>query len=213
MIDFNKCTPVLNKPNSNVQKFQTVNSVFVHTADAGLVNEFIAPSPEGPWIAGGACLSWFQNQQCSTDIDVYFKNAEQYRDTKDFFLTNLYKYGFSILTNFESENAYTINISDSARRFKVQFIKKFCRSASDLLDNFDITVCQIAWDGKNIFIGKHFIEDLADKRLRFNIFSSSSHKRLVKYMCYGYLPDANTINALLASPSINWDIKGNDHYG
>ena len=51
----------------------------VHYEDQLLVNIISPDLKDGPWIAGGACLRWFQNQPVGehSDIDVFCKNEKQ----------------------------------------------------------------------------------------------------------------------------------------
>ena len=59
------------------QLIKMPNSLFVHEKDQ-LIQKLINCHKDGPWIAGGACLAWYQNTPTSSDIDVYFANEEQF---------------------------------------------------------------------------------------------------------------------------------------
>ena len=180
---------------------------FVHKNDSAIVYKLINPSSTGPWIAGGSCLSWYNNRACTSDIDVYFRNQKQYDTSLDWIVKN-----HQIYNRIDSANAVTLTLQ-AGTLFNIQLIKKaFYQSAEDIINDFDISVCQIVWDGKKLTVGKHFVNDAARKVLRFINFNSNSHKRMLKYMCYGYEPAADTIEKLIHSSIIDWQLMGSDHY-
>lgn len=194
------------KPKVNQADLEKVSPCsFVANNDWFPVNNIICPDKEGPWIAGGACLAWYQNQPCTTDIDVYFANQAQYNWVE----AEAKRYGSLVI---ETANAATYRITGT-QNWTVQLIKKqFYAKLTDVIDRFDITVCQIGWDGKRVTVGKHFVHDVDNRLLRFNNITTQSHKRLVKYMCYGYTPVEGCIEQLVNHANIDWEAKGNDHY-
>lgn len=184
-----------------------VPCTFVHPADSAVVYKLIMPSSKGPWIAGGACLSWYNNRACASDIDVYFRNQKQYDASLDWIIKN-----HQIYNRIDSTNAVTLTLQ-AGTLFNIQLIKKdFYQSAEDIINDFDISVCQIVWDGEKLIVGNNFVNDAAKKVLRFINFNPNSHKRLLKYICYGYEPAADTIEKLIHSPIIDWQLMGSDHY-
>jgi len=188
---------------------------FIHPDDQKIFNSLIFLDKKGPWVAGGACLSWFQNKSCSSDIDLYFKSEKQFDKTVQYFVKELANSNFVLVNTISTDNAITYNIMCNAtsNTIAIQFIKKnFFNTPQDVIESFDITVCQIAWDGNKLYVGDNFANDLATKTLRFNKFSPASHKRLVKYMCYGFIPHKGCIETLIQSPDIDWLTKGSDHY-
>lgn len=178
----------------------------VHVNDL-LPVSFIEPKMEsGPWIAGGAVNCWYQNTSVkSRDIDVWCNSSEQAQLVID----NLIKRGASVM--FRTENAETLNLRGMNLNFeenhynvgelslngdiswKIQIIrKKYFPSAEKLVQNFDITVCQLATDGKKFcFSDDQVVYDLKHKILRFSKDSKISIKRMLKYVFYGYLPTQN----------------------
>lgn len=181
--------------------------LFVHKKDQ-LLLELINPNINGPWIAGGACLAWYQNKPCTTDIDVYFANEQQFSAVEQKFRN--FKSSELIAT---SKNALTFSVVHAVEKWTVQIIRKqFYPSLKAVISDFDITVCQIGWDGDKITVGKNFVHDVANRVLRFQNISPQSHKRLVKYMCYGFKPVDNCIEKLIQSNNIDWLSKGSDHY-
>lgn len=199
----------------NDSKVFTHNKVsnFVHSRDAGFVNNLITPDPKGPWIAGGACLAWYQNKPCATDIDLYFRNRKQLEKFEPEFRQAVSSYNGGIYNEIQSDNARTLVAEIDSRKFKVQLIwKEFFDSPKSVIDSFDITVCQIAWDGQQVYYTSSFVNDFAKRQLRFHNINHQSHKRLVKYMVYGYELDNESLKQLINSDKVDWDAKGNDHY-
>lgn len=200
-------------------KFKTykVDAEFVHPADHPIV-DYIYECDRFrtvPFIAGGACLAWYQNQPVTTDIDVYFRNGIDFVAFKTAWETgNMFKKGYYTVKS-TSDNALTFGAYDNKteRTWTVQLIKKkFYSTLEELLDDFDITVCKIGYDGTNVVTRSSFVHDVATKTLRFDNINPMSHKRLVKYMAYGYEPAWGEIERLVANENIDWDTKGTDHY-
>ena len=80
-----------------------------------------------------------------------------------------------------------------------------------MIDDFDLTVCQIATDGKQLWTGEHFARDVADRRLRFHKLGPNSAKRLVKYWIYGYQPTDTEIARVNSAPNLNWKAAVDDY--
>jgi len=154
---------------------------------------------KGPWIAGGAPLNWWNNTplHSQTDIDVWFKNKEQY--------DNLYNYLKSfadIDVVYESDNASTFLLSYNNKHRKIQLIKKsFSNTPSEVISKFDITVCQILTDGTTYILGSTTAADIRSKTLRMNTpLHPEAIKRAAKYMCYGYRPEPELFEELVNNP-------------
>jgi hypothetical protein len=162
--------------------------------------DIIQPNLEtGPWIAGGAALQWFQGLPVkSHDVDVFFRDTEQYEALYDNIIhVRGYTKHFSQVKLFVSENAETFRVyldttdkQQKQQEWKVQLIKHFVPNVNDLLKRFDISVCKIATDCKKFKIMPGTVQDIYNKRLRFpQGMKPDSLKRLIKYYGYGYKPD------------------------
>jgi hypothetical protein len=105
-------------------------------------------------------------------------------------------------------------MNETGKIWYVQLIRKnFYPTLEAVLDDFDITVCKIGYDGEQVITRSTFVDDVATRTLRFDTISPMSHKRLIKYMAYGYEPAPSVIADLIASENIDWETKGSDHYG
>lgn len=169
----------------------------------------IKPSLDnGPWIAGGAVLRWFQNRPVGySDIDVFCANEEQLKMVQHRITVD---YKDQSLLRYTSDNALTYEIwvrdtHDVEHWWTVQLIKKqYFDSADAVLNRFDITVCQFITDGSSIRTGATSIQDLNQKKLRFNKIKSDSLKRYIKYMAYGFRPDPGVFDEIINQTDAQW---------
>ena len=130
---------------------------------------------EGPWIAGGAIRRVMQGKTPDTDIDYFFKNERQFEDFRA-------KMGEPAHTNDHVSTWYL-------KQGKVQAITiKYYPSAEMVLDSFDFTICQFAFDGFDFITGPHALWDLANKKLIPHkiSYAASSMRRAIKYAGQGF---------------------------
>lgn len=172
----------------------------VHSSDQEPVNLILPNLKEGPWIAGGAALRWYQDQSVGdSDIDVFCSSEEQALRIIDY----IKSYGrFSI--KFDSTNALTMQYwnKDNTRTWTVQIIKRrYFTSLKDVIDNFDISVCQIGTSGNDWLLGKDTARDIRERNLRMNLpLQPDAAKRLTKYWTYGYRPVDGLLDAVKNNP-------------
>ena len=63
---------------NNGMPVDIVNFPTIHRDDSEPLTIIWPDINQGPWIAGGACLRWYQGQPVGeSDIDVFCANAEQ----------------------------------------------------------------------------------------------------------------------------------------
>lgn len=187
----------------NVIEFPTV-----HKADHEPVNLIWPDIQRGPWIAGGAALRWFQNQPVGeNDIDVFCANAKQAADI----IENIKSYG-RYSTKFESENAVTLDYwskDEYDKRWTIQVItKRYFASLDEVINNFDITVCEVGTAGNEWRLGPFTARDIRERNLRFKLpLQPDALKRLTKYWTYGYRPVEETIEAVQNNPVAKWQFS------
>jgi hypothetical protein len=167
----------------------------------------------GPWIAGGAPLRWFQGLAVgSNDIDVFCRNAKQAQDV----IASVKSYG-RYTTKYQSENAVTLKYEnfDKDRSWTIQIItKRYFSSLQEVIDNFDISVCQIGTCGNEWIMNDLTAKDIREKNLRFvKDLHSDAPKRLVKYWTYGYRPVPGTLESIQQNPDSNWQFSNDEDYG
>ncbi len=154
----------------------------------------------GPWIAGGACLRWYQGQPVGeSDIDVFCSSPEQAKQIVD----EVKSYG-RYSTKYESENATTLSYysKETNKEWTIQIIKRrYFNSLQEVIDNFDISVCQIGTGGQEWLLGKHTARDIREQNLRMNMpLQPDAAKRLTKYWTYGYRPIDGLLEAVQNNP-------------
>lgn len=180
----------------------------VHRSDSEPVTLIWPDIQRGPWIAGGACLRWYQGQPVGeNDIDVFCANAKQAADI----IENIKSYG-RYSTKFESENAVTLDYwskEDYSKRWTIQIItKRYFASLEEVLHNFDITVCEVGTAGNEWRLGPFTARDIRERNLRFKFpLQSDALKRLTKYWTYGYRPVEGTIEAIQNNPVAKWQFS------
>lgn len=177
--------------------------------------DFIRPdAKKGPWIAGGAALRWFQGRPVgSSDIDVFCRNAEQAIKIQN----RLTKTHHRI--KCQTDNAITIEIYNSGDVFTdrkswiIQIItRKFYENMQEIIDSFDISVCEIVTAGDEWILGKFTARDIREKNLRFTNIQSDAPKRLAKYWTYGYRPIEGTLEKILNNEKMRWEYDPDHDY-
>jgi hypothetical protein len=168
---------------------------------------------QGPWIAGGAALRWYQDQTVGeNDIDVFCANAKQAAEIID----RIKSYGrYSV--KYESENAVTIGYSKKGTfitSWTIQIItRRYFSSMQEVIDNFDISVCQVGTCGNEWVLGNNTAKDIREKNLRMIMpLHPDAPKRLTKYWVYGYRPVPNLLDAIIANPETRWQFSSEEDY-
>ena len=141
---------------------------------------------EGIWIAGGAVRSWFVKEK-AMDIDIFTHSSDCFTAFKD--ENNLNDQ--NCIHNEKNVETYSI---DNKR---IQLIKFYRENVKELLDSFDFTICQFAYDGGNIFTTPNAIVSTLRKHLAVNKiqegFEMDSFRRAFKYQQKGYQPCIGTM--------------------
>jgi hypothetical protein len=181
----------------------------VHEDDRAVVNLIDPEITNGPWIAGGAVLNWYNNEPIDySDIDVFFKDQKQF----DITFGNLMKNHANMVYN--SDNAITLHILVNNQTKRVQLIRKnWFQNAETVISKFDFTVCQLVTDGRNIVLGEHTAEHIKNKQLCLTDKEVNKDiiKRLIKYVTYGYAPDPKMVQSILDNTEdFNWTFNGTE---
>lgn len=130
------------------------------------------------FIAGGCLRDYFHGKNTTNDIDIFFKNKEEY-DKAFKYLTKEGK----IL--FQNHNGTKISYNN----IKLDIVcSKFFETPQDAIDNFDFTVCAIALDSEKVYHHETTFIDLAKKQLMINkiTFPKSTMQRVTKYSRKGF---------------------------
>jgi len=196
----NQDVPLLDLPTIPIDDHEAVSAI-----EPDLVN--------GPWIAGGAPLRWYQNQLVGdSDIDVFCANAAQAAKV----IEQIKSYNrFSV--KYESDNAITIGFSKKGEyvsHWTIQIItRRYFSNIQEVINSFDISVCQIGTTGNSWHLGSNTAGDIRQKNLRFNVpLQQDTLKRLTKYWVYGYRPVPGTIEMIRDNPVAKWQFSDHGDY-
>jgi hypothetical protein len=154
-------------------------------------------SEDGPWIAGGSLLRTKIGLSITTDVDIFFKSEQQLYEYKIKLQLDYEGKRFTYLTDSDSTYAKNVFIKYMDRKYKLQLIKrKFYDSPCKLLDDFDINICQLAYDGKSLYVEENAIQSIEDKTFYLNKISNGASimSRCMKYASLGFRLPQSEIN-------------------
>lgn len=185
----------------------------VHKDDSEPVTIIWPDMQKGPWIAGGACLRWWQGLPVGeSDIDVFCASREQ----ADELITRVKSFGRHSV-KFESDNATTLlywNKENYSQQWTIQIIKRrYYKSLQEIIDSFDMTVCEIGTGGNEWLLNKATARDIRERNLRMKQpLQPDALKRLVKYWTYGYRPVEGLVEAVQNNPNGKWEFAIDEDY-
>lgn len=157
-------------------------------------------------VAGGCALAWYQQQSVGhRDIDIWFPDQTSFDQMSNHLKSQNHRLAYN------SNDAETFKVSLTPNDlYRVQLIKaRFFQNPTNILDNFDISVCQIATDGNTWWVGKDFVQDLKNRRLRIIKHHPGIAKRMLKYWTYGFHPNDQDLQMIIDNPESNWDFATN----
>jgi hypothetical protein len=164
-------------------------------------------SADGPWLAGGAIRRTLINMDLESDFDFFFKDIEQL--TK--FRRDIKSNGAKLINENEHAETYMKRIGGKDRL--IQLVKMdFYESPETLLDSFDFSITQLAYDGTDLFFGKYTLWDLPRKKLTLHklTYGVASMRRLIKYTQQGFTACAGTMKSILEAVVANPDVIQSD---
>lgn len=113
----------------------------------------------GAFIAGGAVTSIFSSEKIN-DFDIFFQSQE----SLDRAIGELANEDKELLT---TESAVSLFVDGH----RVQLVKAITGTPWQVLEKFDFTICQAAWDGKQFYFAPDFMQHLSQRRIVYNINS------------------------------------------
>lgn len=149
-----------------------------------ILNGLPSLSSAGPWLAGGALRRTLMGKNPDSDFDIFFRDADQLLSYK----SALETLGFRQVKETEHHVQFKGRAGDSAE-IDVQLIRfAYYTSAAEVIDSFDYTVCQFAYDGETLTTGEFSLWDLGRKRLAIHkvTFPVSTMRRMIKYTSQGF---------------------------
>jgi hypothetical protein len=207
--DFNVQTQTANYNNP----VDVVEFPCVHRDDSEPITLIWPDLEHGPWIAGGACLRWWQGQPVGeSDIDVFCANREQ----AEAVIERIKEYG-RWTRKFDSDNATTLSYwskDNNRKTWTIQIIKRrYYKSLQEVIDSFDMTVCEIGTGGNHWLLNKMTARDIRERNLRLKMpLQPDALKRVVKYWTYGYRPVDGLLESVQTNPNGKWEFAIDEDY-
>jgi hypothetical protein len=147
------------------------------------------------WIAGGFIRRWYYTLPQDSDIDLFFDSFETY----ELICEELTKISVNPPVITEFNKSFAIKIGDLPSPGQVDPNKpwilnvqaihhNYYQSVEVLLDSFDFTMCQFAYNGIDICITENGLIDSQRKRLVPHkiTYGVSSLRRIIKYTKQDY---------------------------
>jgi len=91
--------------------------------------------------------------------------------------------------------------------------RRYFNSLQEVIDNFDISVCQIGTGGNEWLLGDETARDIRERNLRMYFpLQPDAAKRLSKYWTYGYRPVKGLLSAVQNNPVAKKMFQSNEDY-
>lgn len=165
------------------------------------------------WLAGGVIRRLLRGDELDSDFDFFFDSEQTFNWFLKFIKTND---RIKVLKEYENENNVTLKVtilleelgSENMRFFNttLQFIKvAYYRSAEDVIDSFDYTICQFILlhkdDERVVICNDTSLWDLGRNRLVVNkiTYPTASLRRMIKYTNQGFYACNGCLNDILKS--------------
>lgn len=156
----------------------------------------------GPWLGGGALRRTILGIEPDSDFDFFFRDAAQLSE----FGADLERRGFYKVRESEHHIEYRGNIGGAGMPRDIQCIRfAFYQNVEAVIDSFDFTICQFAFDGAKLTAGEFALWDLGRKRLAVHklTYPVSSMRRMLKYARQGFRACNGAIATILRETASN----------
>lgn len=153
-------------------------------------------SATGPWLAGGSLRRTLGGQPPDSDFDFFFRDELQLES----FRRDLERRSFTI--SRETDHHVELRGVAAEKPAQVQLIRfAFYASAEAVINSFDFTICQFAFDGDMLTCGDFALWDLGRKRLATHriTFPLSTMRRVLKYAKQGFTACPGALTSILTS--------------
>lgn len=164
---------------------RSTEAEFSATTLASVLTWLPVLSPEGPWLAGGALRRTLLGKEPQSNFDFFFRDVAQLQAFEDRIAAS----GLSKVRETEHHKHYRGLLGEDPTPRDIQMIRfAFYPDAAAVIDSFDFTICQFAFDGTTLTVGDVSLWDLGRKRLAVHkiTFPVSSMRRMLKYGQQGF---------------------------
>lgn len=175
---------------------RSTDKPFEDTTLSAILRGLPSLSKDGPWIAGGALRRTLLGKEPESDFDFFFHDADQLAA----FTAKLEAAGFLKVRETTHHVHYKGKIGDSAIERDVQCIRfAFYVDAAAVIDSFDYTICQLAYDGETLTLGEFTLWDLGRRRLAIHklTYPVATMRRMLKYASQGFTACAGCMATIL----------------
>ena len=154
--------------------------------------------PQGPWLVGGSVRDALLKEPIEGDFDVFFpdeKTADYWRTR----LFHLHRTEQAIDSNSGRTFNAKVRIPDTERLEEIQLVMVPFASVEHVMNNFNVTCCQFATDGKSLWIAENAVSHAQAKQLITANADrlSRSGKHIYRYILRGYQPTKDVLDAML----------------
>lgn len=166
----------------------------------------IGVSTTGPFLVGGSVRRFIIGQQQDSDFDVGFTSADQLETSTE----HLIGKGAKRTTDTNFYRGFAVEIEGKSR--VVQFLKVAYGTAAEVIDSFDFTICQAAYDSESLTLGDYTLFDLGRKRLAIHkvTYAKSTIRRMLKYGKQGFSVCNGCIDSILKAVVTNPALADSD---
>ena len=175
---------------------RSTDVAFDETALAKILKDLPALSKDGPWIAGGALRRTLLGREPESDFDFFFRDQEQLAA----FTAALERDGFVKVRETTHHVHYRGKVNGAGVDRDIQCIRfAFYANSAAVIDSFDYTICQLAYDGKDLTLGEFTLWDLGRKRLAIHklTYPVATMRRMLKYAQQGFTACAGCMATIL----------------
>lgn len=163
--------------------------------------------PQGPWLGGGALRRTLAKMPLESDFDFFFRDADQL----EAFSASLEKVGLTKTRETAHHVQFSGYLAAATREVIIQCIRfRYYETAEQVIDSFDFTICQFAFDGERITCGEFALWDLGRKRLAIHklTYPVSTMRRLIKYTKQGFTACGGCLATILRETSASPELLG-----
>lgn len=173
------------------------NFVSRHSLEDKRFDEVVAtldPKPDGPWLVGGAVRRLLTEEKQSSDFDLGFPSQvalDQYK-------ARLLSLGFK--EHVEKPEHVELHGTVNGKPATVQLLRvTFGPTPEAVIDAFDFTICQLAYDGADLVCGPFTLWDLGRRKLAIHrvTYAAATVRRMLKYAKQGYTFCQGTVVSIL----------------
>ena len=154
----------------------------------------LAPATSGPWLVGGAVRRLLTEEKQSSDFDLGFPSEAALAECKARLL------GLGLKEHVEKPEHVELHGSIAGKPTVVQLLRvTYGATPEAVIDAFDFTICQLAFDGTDLISGPFALWDLGRKKLAIHrvTYAAATVRRMLKYAKQGYTFCQGTVVSIL----------------